>query len=76
MNKRGLQQLVRLGEDSSRQFKADVTNPDSLAAELVAFSNSRGGTILIGVADDGTLVGLSAQDVRRINQLSATPAPK
>jgi len=69
MNRRGLQQLVRLGEDSSRQFKADVTNPDSLAAELVAFSNSRGGTILIGVADDGTLVGLSAQDVRRINQL-------
>ena len=74
MNKRGLQQLVRLGEDSSRQFKADVTNPDSLAAELVAFSNSRGGTILIGVADDGTLVGLSAQDVRRINQLIGNAA--
>lgn len=74
MNKRGLQQLVKLGEDSSRQFKADVTNPDSLAAELVAFSNSRGGTILIGVADDGTLVGLSAQDVRRINQLIGNAA--
>lgn len=69
MRKRELLQLVKLGEDSGRQFKADVTNPDSLAAELVAFSNSRGGTILIGVADDGTLVGLSPQDVRRINQL-------
>lgn len=74
MRKRELQQLVKLGEDSGRQFKADVTNPDSLAAELVAFSNSRGGTILIGVADDGTLVGLSAQDVRRINQLIGNAA--
>ena len=74
MRKRELQQLVKLGEDSSRQFKADVTNADSLAAELVAFSNSRGGTILIGVADDGTLVGLSAQDVRRINQLIGNAA--
>ena len=45
-----------------------------MAAELVAFSNSRGGTILIGVADDGTLVGLSAQDVRRINQLIGNAA--
>lgn len=74
MNKRELQQLVKLGEDSSRQFKVDVTNPDSLAAELVAFSNSKGGTIIIGVADDGTLVGLSAQDVRRINQLIGNAA--
>ena len=74
MRKQELQQLVKLGEDSGRQFKADVTNPDSLAAELVAFSNSRGGTILIGVADDGTLVGLSPQDVRRINQLVGSAA--
>ena len=74
MRKRELERLVRLGEDSSRQFKADVTNADSLAAELVAFSNSRGGTILIGVADDGTMVGLSAQDVRRLNQLIGNAA--
>jgi ATP-dependent DNA helicase RecG len=69
MRKRELLQLVRRGEDSTRQFKANLTNPDSLAAELVAFSNSQGGTILIGVADDGALVGLSPGDVQRINQL-------
>jgi ATP-dependent DNA helicase RecG len=69
MRKRELLQLVRRGEDSARQFKANVTNPDSLAAELVAFSNSQGGTMLIGVADDGALVGLSPGDVQRINQM-------
>lgn len=68
-NVRDLLSQVALGEDSTRQFKVDVKNPESLAAEIVAFANAEGGRILIGVADDSTVVGLSAQDVRRINQL-------
>ena len=68
-NVRDLLGQVALGEDSTRQFKVDIKNPESLAAEIVAFANAEGGRILIGVADDGTAAGLSAQDVRRINQL-------
>jgi len=34
---------------------------------MVAFSNSAGGTLYIGVADDGSMPGLSAADVGRIN---------
>lgn len=63
-----LSQIAR-GEDSSREFKADVKNPASLASELVAFANSKGGTIYIGVADDGSVPGLSSDDVFRINQM-------
>ena len=69
MNTQTLLQQIALGEDSTRQFKADVTNGESLASELVAFANSEGGTIYIGVADDGTTPGLTFQDVTRINQL-------
>ena len=69
MDTQSLLQQVALGEDSTRQFKADVTNGESLASEIVAFANSEGGTILIGVADDGTTPGLTLQDVTRINQL-------
>ncbi|TSA30087.1 MAG: ATP-binding protein, partial [Verrucomicrobiaceae bacterium] len=69
-----IRNLIRQGEDSSRQFKEDVTNADSLAAEMVAMSNGTGGTILIGVGDDGALPGLSAADVRRINQLISNAA--
>lgn len=58
-----------LGEDSRRQFKRDVTNVDSLAAEMAAFANSEGGTIYLGVADDGSLPGLCRADVVRLNQL-------
>ena len=41
---------IAAGEDSSRQFKVDVRNVNSLASEMVAFANSDGGTIFIGVA--------------------------
>src|SRR6185437_10523177 len=54
---------------SYNQFKEDMRNSDSLAAEIVAFSNSEGGRILIGVSNRGTLTGLSFDDVTRINQL-------
>ena len=67
-------ETVALGEDSSRQFKADVRNVDSLASEMAAFANSNGGTILIGVADDGSMPGLSSEDVSRINQLIGNAA--
>lgn len=65
---------IALGEDSTRQFKLDVTNPDALAAEMAAFANAEGGTLFLGVADDGTTPGLSADDVKRLNQLIANTA--
>lgn len=74
VNRRELLALVGRGEDSQRQFKVNLTNADSLAADLVAFSNSKGGTILIGVADDGTMPGLTQADVRRLNQLIGNAA--
>ena len=41
---------IALGEDSTRQFKADVRNAESLASEMAALANSAGGTIFWGVA--------------------------
>ena len=69
-----LQAQIALGEDSRRQFKRNVTNVDSLAAEMAAFANSEGGTIFLGIADDGSLLGLSRADVVRINQLIGNAA--
>jgi ATP-dependent DNA helicase RecG len=74
MTRTELKRIIALGEDSNRQFKADVTNADSLAADLVAFSNTQGGIILIGVNDSGVISGLSPEEVRRINQLIGNAA--
>lgn len=65
---------IALGEDSTRQFKADIKNTESLAAEMAAFANTNGGTIFIGVADDGSTPGLTQKDVSRINQLISNAA--
>lgn len=66
--------LLSLGEDSRQQFKVDMTNADALAAEIVAFCNTAGGRIFIGVNDDGSVRGLSGTDVARLNQLIANAA--
>lgn len=67
-------QILVQGEDSKNQFKKNFNNADALAAELVAFSNTLGGKIFIGVDDDGEIVGLNSEDVQRINQLLSNTA--
>ena len=57
------------GEDSYTQFKENINNNDKLAEELVAFSNSKGGILIIGVSDNNDIVGLNDDDIRRLNQL-------
>jgi len=66
--------ILAQGEDSQHQFKRNVTNSDSLGAEMVAFSNGKGGQIFIGVADNGDIVGLTQQDIGRLNQLISNTA--
>jgi ATP-dependent DNA helicase RecG len=66
--------LLSRGEDSRQQFKADMTNADALAAEIVAFCNTAGGRIFIGVNDDSSVRGLFGADVARLNQLIANAA--
>ena len=51
-----------------------MTNIDSLAAELVAFSNSGGGLLIVGVKDNGQVLGLTNADIGRLNQLLANAA--
>lgn len=69
-----LLEIVARGEDSRHQFKDDVTNPASLAGEIVAFANSRGGRIFVGVANDGTIHEHDAASVHRLNQLIGNAA--
>ena len=69
MNEQELLQLINRGESSTVQFKERLPHPNSLANELIAFSNSRGGKIIFGVNDKtGDLHGLSFVEIQEINQ--------
>jgi ATP-dependent DNA helicase RecG len=54
-----LLELIRNGENSGVEFKRDTLEIKDLAKELVAFANFRGGHVLLGVDDDGTIVGIT-----------------
>ncbi|PTN37392.1 RNA-binding domain-containing protein [Desulfonatronum sp. SC1] len=69
-----LLEIISRDEDSKHQFKANITNETSLAQEMVAFSNSGGGSIFIGVSNDGTFSGLERSDMGRLNQLVSNAA--
>lgn len=66
--------MIDKGEDSKTQFKKDITNAIQLAQEMVAFSNTKGGFIIVGVDDSGNVTGLDSSDIRRLNQLISNSA--
>ncbi len=55
--------LIEHGEDSTVEFKLDEIRASDLAREIVALSNLEGGVILLGVADDGQIVGVQRSNV-------------
>jgi len=69
-----LLEIISRDEDGKHQFKANFTNANGLAAEIVAFSNSGGGQIFVGVSDDGQIAGLTRRDIGRLNQLLSNSA--
>ena len=63
MTKTKLLELIRNGENSIVEFKRDTIQNFDLAKELVAFTNSDGGCVLLGVDDDGSVSGLIRGDM-------------
>jgi len=65
MDAEELLDIAGSGETSKVQFKREIGNDDSIAAEMIAFSNSAGGIILFGVEDKkGTILGLDHQQLQ------------
>jgi len=65
MDSEAVRQLVLAGEGPHLEFKEQFT--PTLDREIVALANGGGGTVLLGVADDSTVVGLAGLP-RRIEE--------
>jgi len=59
---RELRKLVSQGEGLRLEFKRKASHPDKIVKEIIAFANTQGGTLLIGVSDDKTIPGVSYPD--------------
>jgi predicted HTH transcriptional regulator len=67
--------IISTGETSRVQFKRELDNHDKLAAEIIAFSNSKGGILLFGIEDKtGDIVGLDYRELQRTNNSVAVIA--
>ncbi|HWV31279.1 MAG TPA: ATP-binding protein [Dyadobacter sp.] len=62
MELRLLKELVKKGEGEHLEFKLKSNHPEKIVREVVAFANSGGGKLLVGVGDDKTIKGLKDAD--------------
>lgn len=58
MELNAIKALSKKGEGKHLEFKKKVNHPEKVVKELVAFANGEGGTLLLGVDDDGTASGV------------------
>lgn len=58
MDKLELYETIAGGEDSFIEFKLDLSQRSDFAGEMVAFANTEGGYILLGVDDNGEVKGV------------------
>lgn len=61
MTRRELKELISEGESLTLEFKRKFTTPEKIARELIAFANTSGGWLLIGVDDDQFAVGVESE---------------
>jgi predicted HTH transcriptional regulator len=81
MDIRDIKKLVLEGETDILEFKKKANFPEKIVKEIVAFANTRGGRLLIGVDDDSTVTGVKnyEEDIYSLNEAIAnycTPSIK
>ena len=57
-----IKKLIFEGEGVTLDFKKTITRHEKIAKTMVAFANNKGGQLLIGVADDGTITGVKFEE--------------
>jgi predicted HTH transcriptional regulator len=57
-----LEKLISKGEGVQLDFKQSITNQKKIARTLAAFANNSGGKLLIGVKDNGFVLGCNAEE--------------
>lgn len=57
-----IKRLIQSGENQQLDFKFEISDSRKIAKSLVAFSNTDGGTLLIGVKDNGKIAGVRSDE--------------
>lgn len=67
-----IRSLIAQGEHQQLDFKFEITDARKIARTLSAFSNTRGGRLLIGVKDNGRISGIRSDEEYYMVESAAT----
>jgi predicted HTH transcriptional regulator len=57
-----IRKLIQEGEHLKQDFKFEISDVRKIAKTLVAFSNTQGGKLLVGVKDNGKIAGIRSDE--------------
>lgn len=57
-----ISRLIDQGEGEMLDFKKEISSTHRIAKSIVSFANHHGGTLLVGVNDNGTIAGVKAAE--------------
>jgi len=66
-----IKKLILEGEGVRLDFKKTITHVHKIAKTMVSFANNRGGVILVGVMDDGSIKGVKSEEEEKYQLVKA-----
>ncbi|MFN0189951.1 MAG: RNA-binding domain-containing protein [Bacteroidia bacterium] len=67
-----IQNIIDQGEGDMLDFKKEISNAHRIAKTMVSFANHHGGTLLVGVRDDGSISGVKAEEEKFMLEKAAS----
>ncbi|MDX9924188.1 MAG: ATP-binding protein [Ignavibacteriaceae bacterium] len=61
MTYKKFENLIEQGESTTIEFKQRFSTHEKIAKEIIAFANTKGGFILFGINDNGSIYGLESE---------------
>ena len=66
-----IHKLIEEGEHQMLDFKFEISDSKKIARSLVAFANTDGGRLLIGVKDNGVISGIRSEEEKHMIQAAS-----
>jgi len=74
MRRHELREIIAGGESSTVEFKRKFTTSEKIAREIIALANTAGGYLIVGVDDDGSIIGVVSEKEEADQVLTASHA--
>jgi predicted HTH transcriptional regulator len=72
MKSKHIHNLILQGEHQQLDFKFEISDARKIAKTFAAFANTDGGTLLIGVKDNGNIAGVRSEEEKFMADSAAT----